>query len=1162
MKKGTTLFEFACLGVAACIMISLVFMTASRPNLLRLKSIQTAKESVYNLPAPTTLVPLSKVHSQPSLKGLKIDPNDPFKFEFIIDPADQEDISDKEMIRLVNYFLAALTIPEEDLWVNLSPHEQDRVTSDNLAITDLGKDLLKEDYILKQLVSTLTYPENELGKRYWNKIYKKIHKAIGTTNIPIDTFNKVWIVPETAELVEKGNIVLIDETKLKAMSEEDYLALSKPLNHKQSIVDGNQEEINKISSQVLKEIILPEIERDVNEGENFATLRQMYDSFVLACWFKKKLKDSVFQYYIDQGKIEGIDIADKDAKEKIFNLYVDAYKKGVYDYIKKDYDQASRKKVNRRYYSGGHVLKDVTETRPDAGEIKAAAGMPTKLVEIANIDNFTESGQGYMAICRDGRTLTPEQNEVVKKIAAAYREELDKELLERALSISELYPDGGGAYGIHDPQGILMKKGIKIYLLRDFINNTQALATVSRVGAIEDLMAFIDVENNTLYVDWDMHTEIVENYYSDWRAAWAQYVLATLEYADPKINASEEMPSFPQQRLPGMEEGNSVIKKNLALLRESIEADNFTIIGDGGSAITNRGVIQLDFDIETGDIVSIFPGYSQQGDSMLFVLSPTGMLKKNANDNRAIPINLSKAVERYNEELKRWRKEAPFTSFTYTIESDRISKGGDYELIPDALYEQVLNSLREEGYEEKYRKVNEHTLRKADAGDALTITIRRIDDYHIEGEITNKEGALRISWWSSLKKISGQQQEQSVSNTSSNGKSMLDRNIEKVIDPPDMPTKVAERRDVDDLWNNYDDAAARLIRNQEPVNYRKILGNRQILFMGDMHDNGDISEHLARHAKEFKEMGITHLAVETHKTKNIDDLNEGQAVTLTHAEVGPNVREEELVRAFVAVGIKIVQIDIDQQKHNPTEGEREEYLCQELEEVLEENKDFRVVVLIGAFHVNSEINTIEKVPSVRARIEEVGYSIATVDFAGGDASVPFALVDSARRAGIETNTFMIDLREDHKQGVTFLGDFDFVVHLSQARGRKSHISGLSPMGVVLLNSWGRDKTPFKSHNPGGEHTNKGEKYFAESEEYLPQRDWKSLLSAGTEEKKQPNNGLGGIVLDDLVKADGTIKYNWSPKLINRFKNLKGIRVSTIRDGKGVKALLEKEKTRN
>ncbi|MCP4652672.1 MAG: hypothetical protein GY858_04740, partial [Candidatus Omnitrophica bacterium] len=352
---------------------------------------QVAEASTYNLPAPTTFVPLSKMHSEPSLKGLKIDPNDPFKFEFIIDTAGEEDVSDKEMTKLVNYFLAALTIPEEDLWVNLSPFEQDRVTSDNLAITDLGKDLLKEDYILKQLVSTLTYPENELGKKYWDKIYKKIHEVAGTTDIPINTFNKVWIVPETAELVEKDNIVLIDETKLKAMSEEDYLALSQPADSNQIIADSNQEEINKISSQILKEVILPEIERDVNDGENFVNLRQMYDSFVLACWFKKKLKDSVFQYYIDQGKTQGIDLADKDAKEKIFNLYVEAYKKGVYNYIKKDYDQASRKKVNRRYYSGGHILKDVTQIRPDAGEIEAAANMPTKVVQTSEAEDKTSS---------------------------------------------------------------------------------------------------------------------------------------------------------------------------------------------------------------------------------------------------------------------------------------------------------------------------------------------------------------------------------------------------------------------------------------------------------------------------------------------------------------------------------------------------------------------------------------------------------------------------------------------------------------------------------------------------------------------------------------------------------------------------------------------------
>lgn len=207
--------------------------------------------------------------------------------------------------------------------------------------------------MLKQLVSSLTYPESKLGRKYWNKVYKEVYKIAGTTNVPIDTFNKVWIVPENAKVYENGNVALVHQAKLEVMQEEDYLAAKENKIVKEDSRTDKAGQIGQVSAGVMKEIIIPEVEKEVNNGRNFARLRQMYNSFVLAAWFKEKLKDSIFQYYIDQGKIEGIDLEDKDVKEKVYNLYVKAYKEGVYNYIKKDYDAASRQYLRRKYYSGG-----------------------------------------------------------------------------------------------------------------------------------------------------------------------------------------------------------------------------------------------------------------------------------------------------------------------------------------------------------------------------------------------------------------------------------------------------------------------------------------------------------------------------------------------------------------------------------------------------------------------------------------------------------------------------------------------------------------------------------------------------------------------------------------------------------------------------------------
>ena len=62
---------------------------------------------------------------------------------------------------------------------------------------DIGKTLLIEDYLLKQLSSSLTDPHTSYGKKYWQEVHKIAARLANTKNIPLDTFNKIWIVPDT-----------------------------------------------------------------------------------------------------------------------------------------------------------------------------------------------------------------------------------------------------------------------------------------------------------------------------------------------------------------------------------------------------------------------------------------------------------------------------------------------------------------------------------------------------------------------------------------------------------------------------------------------------------------------------------------------------------------------------------------------------------------------------------------------------------------------------------------------------------------------------------------------------------------------------------------------------------------------------------------------------
>jgi len=184
--------------------------------------------AVLNLPLPGAMVPPSYILAPPLIRGITIDPENPLQFNFMVDRGDDQlegEALREEGLRMIKYFLASLTVPEDELWVNLSPYEKDRIIPDGLGVTEMGRDLLAQDYLLKQLTSSLMYPENELGQKFWDRVYTKAYEQFGTTEIPMNTFNKVWIVPEHAVVYENWPSAFVSNSHLKVMLEEDYEAM-------------------------------------------------------------------------------------------------------------------------------------------------------------------------------------------------------------------------------------------------------------------------------------------------------------------------------------------------------------------------------------------------------------------------------------------------------------------------------------------------------------------------------------------------------------------------------------------------------------------------------------------------------------------------------------------------------------------------------------------------------------------------------------------------------------------------------------------------------------------------------------------------------------------------------------------------------------------------
>ena len=105
-------------------------------------------QSVFNLPAPGTMITPSIGYNPPIMAGMTIHPDNPLKFDFIISTGDDDlegEAFRKESEKLINYFLATLTVPDDEMWVNLSPYEKDRIIADGLGTTEMGRDMLVQD---------------------------------------------------------------------------------------------------------------------------------------------------------------------------------------------------------------------------------------------------------------------------------------------------------------------------------------------------------------------------------------------------------------------------------------------------------------------------------------------------------------------------------------------------------------------------------------------------------------------------------------------------------------------------------------------------------------------------------------------------------------------------------------------------------------------------------------------------------------------------------------------------------------------------------------------------------------------------------------------------------------------------------------------------------
>ncbi|MGE5309317.1 MAG: hypothetical protein ACM3OC_09540 [Deltaproteobacteria bacterium] len=252
--------------------------------------------------------------------------------------------------KLFEYFLVGIALPDSSFWVNLRPDSPDRIIDPLLEKTEVGRILLEADLQLKKDVASLTSPDTQTGREYWRKLYEKAETLMGS-NAAIPTVTRPWIVPDEV-IIQRGPAgAYIYKATLKVMLEQDRLKDSPDY----SFNDERLKELNAYSTTLVKELIIPQLTKEINSSKRYSELRQVFYSLILAQWFKKQFKGTAGGYarMIESSDISSLVCRTPVSKETYFSAYRDSFAKGEYNTTEQV--NGIKGMTVRRYCSGGIV---------------------------------------------------------------------------------------------------------------------------------------------------------------------------------------------------------------------------------------------------------------------------------------------------------------------------------------------------------------------------------------------------------------------------------------------------------------------------------------------------------------------------------------------------------------------------------------------------------------------------------------------------------------------------------------------------------------------------------------------------------------------------------------------------------------------------------------
>jgi hypothetical protein len=276
-------------------------------------------------------------------------------------------------------FFVWLALPPSDFTVNLNPDEPDRIIEAQFGRTDAGRVLLEADLQMKKTVAKLIHPDTPLGKEYFATLQGEA-KCLST---------RQWIVPEPATVRENGGELYILDAPLSVKMEAEYFKTS-------GLLGGQCDAGGKVAQEqneaVYRRMILPLVQRAVNEDPAYADLRRVYVSRVAAEWYRERSASKVTAYsdIVNSGDISRWVSREPWAPRQVFDQFVKSYTDGEFNVTRTT--QRGDLIETFTYLYGGVDFSNVPRTRLSGTQFSSTRDTLPTTAELSLYGPVSEKG--------------------------------------------------------------------------------------------------------------------------------------------------------------------------------------------------------------------------------------------------------------------------------------------------------------------------------------------------------------------------------------------------------------------------------------------------------------------------------------------------------------------------------------------------------------------------------------------------------------------------------------------------------------------------------------------------------------------------------------------------------------------------------------------------